>query len=109
MHEFAFIFRPTRPVDPADLPRRNAAARDWALARRGEGILRTGSPLENEGVIVAPGAVRAIDGGHAVAAFLILEAANLDAAVALAKTHPGLGYGTEIEVRPLKPVALPPR
>ena len=53
MNEFALIFRPTRPVQPDDLPRRNAAARDWALARRNEGTLLRASPLTDEGVKVA--------------------------------------------------------
>ena len=44
----------------------------------------------------------------AVGAVLVIAAQDLDAAVTLAKTHPGLAYGTEIEVRPVKAVALPP-
>ena len=33
------------------------------------------------------------------------KAADLESAVALAKGHPGLAFGTEIEVRPVKAVA----
>lgn len=109
MHEFAFIFRVTRPVDPAALPQRNAAARDWALARRSEGILRSASPLEDAGALVTQAGVKPLAADHPVGAVLVLALANLDAAVALAKTHPGLAYGTEIEVRPVKAVAPPPR
>lgn len=109
MHEFAFIFRPTRAVDPASLPRRNAAAREWALARRSEGTLRSGSPLEDSGAVVTQAAVKPLASEHAVAAVLVLELGDLDAALALAKTHPGLSYGTEIEVRPVKAVTLPAR
>ena len=109
MHEFAFIFRPTRAVDPAMLPQRNAAARDWALARRSDGTLRSANPLEDAGAVVAQAAVRPLATEHAVAAVLVLELPNLEAAVALAKTHPGLNYGTEIEVRQVKPVAAAPR
>ncbi len=109
MHEFAFIFRSGRAVDPASLPKRNAAARAWALARHSEGSLRRGSPLEDTGAVVTQAAVKPLANEHAVAAVLVLELATLDAAVALAKTHPGLTYGTEIEVRPVKAVALPPR
>lgn len=43
-----------------------------------------------------------------VASVLIIEAEDLNAAVALAKGHPGLAFGTEIEVRPVK-VVPPPR
>ncbi len=109
MHEFAFIFRVTRPVDPAALPQRNTAARDWALARRSEGVLRNASPLEDGGALVTQAAVKPLAADHPVGAVLVVAAANLDAAVALAKTHPGLAYGTEIEVRPLKVVTLPAR
>jgi hypothetical protein len=44
---------------------------------------------------------------HAVGAVLVVQAPGLDAAVALAQGHPGLAFGTEIEVRPVKAVALP--
>ena len=43
MPEYALIFRTTRPVDPAALSARNAAARDWAIALRERGVLRTAS------------------------------------------------------------------
>ena len=108
MHEFAFLFRPTHAVDPADLPRRNAAARDWALARRGEGTLRGASPLEDFGFTVSQQAVTLLPPDHAVASVLIIEAPDLESAVTLAKSHPGLAFGTEIEVRPVKAVAPPP-
>ena len=107
MPEFAFIFRPTRPVAPADLPKRNAAARAWALARRDEGIVKTASPLEDGGVVVRQQAVTPVPADGAVGAVLVIAAQDLDAAVTLAKTHPGLAYGTEIEVRPVKAVAPP--
>lgn len=109
MHEFAFIFRLTRPLDPATLAQRNPAARDWALARRSDGTLKSASPLDDAGAVVTASGVKPVANEHPVASVLVLEAASLDDAVALAKTHPGLAFGTEIEVRPVKAVALPPR
>jgi hypothetical protein len=109
LHEFALLFRPTRAVAPDELPRRNAAARDWAIARQREGTLKVASPLEDAVVRVTPDGAAPLGDGPAVAAVLVVQAADLDAAVALAKGHPGLTFGTEIEVRPVKPVRPPAR
>ena len=109
MSEFALIFHAARAVASADLPRRNAAARDWALALRRDGTLHAASPLEDGGFVVTGQGVTPVAGDRAVASVLIVRARDLDSAVALAKGHPGLAFGTEIEVRPVKPVALPPR
>jgi hypothetical protein len=109
MQEFALIFRATRPIDPGDLPRRNAAARDWALALRRDGKLPVASPLEDEGFTVTQQGVTPLVHDRAVASVLVVQAKDLDSAVALAKGHPGLSFGTEIEVRPVKQVAAPPR
>lgn len=109
MPEFALIFRATRVIDPADLPRRNAAARNWALALQNDGVLAHASPLEDDGFVVADGGTTPVERGHAVASVLVIRARDLDAAVALAKGHPGLAFGTAIEVRPLKVVAAPTR
>jgi hypothetical protein len=108
MHEFAFLFRPTRTVLPEELPRRNAAAREWAIARRREGTLRGASPLEDGGSKVTRDGVTRLADAHAVAAVLVVQAPDLEAAVALAQGHPGLAFGIEIEIRPVKPVAAPP-
>jgi hypothetical protein len=109
MPEFALIFRPGGAVDPADLPRRNVAARDWALALRRQGTLHAASPLEDNGFVVNRAGVLPLSGDRAVASVLVIAAKDLNSAVALAKGHPGLAFGTEIEVRPVKAVALPPR
>jgi hypothetical protein len=107
MHEFALIFRPGRALEAADLPRRNNAARDWALALRRDGRLKLASPLEEAGFTVTQQGVAPVARDRVVASVLVVAAADLDAAVALAKGHPGLAFGTEIEVRPVKVVALP--
>ena len=104
MQEFAFIFRTGRDVAAADLPRRNAAARDWALAHRRDGTLRAASPLEDAGFLVSQKGVAPVAPDRPVASVLVIAAGDLDSAVALAKGHPGLAFGTEIEVRPVKPV-----
>lgn len=107
MPEFAFIFRPTRALHPEELAPRNDAAREWALLRRREGILYGASPLEPAGVTVTRDGVSAAPREPTVASVLVIAAQDLDAAVRLAKTHPGLAFGTEIEVRVVKPTVPP--
>ena len=107
MQEFAFIFRVGPAVAVADLARRNSAARDWALALRREGKLSVASPLEDVGFTVTQKSVAPIGASPAIASVLVVRADDLDSAVTLAKGHPGLSYGTQIEVRPVKGVALP--
>jgi hypothetical protein len=79
------------------------------LALRRDGVLSAASPLEDEGFTVSQRDVTPVASGHAIASVLVVLAADLEAAVALAKGHPGLAFGTEIEVRPVKAVALPAR
>lgn len=105
MHEFALIFHQGAALNPADLPRRNAAARDWALALRRDGTLHAASPLEDGGYMVTRHGIEPVARERAVASVLIIKATDLEGAVALAKGHPGLAYGTEIEVRPVKSTA----
>lgn len=104
MHDFAFIFRSGPALAAPELVKRNAAARAWALARRSEGVLRYPGPLENGGQLVAKDGIFPVNQEHAVAALLIITAKDLGAAVALAQSHPGLAYGTQIEVRPVKAI-----
>ena len=106
MQEFAFLFHQSRDVSPNSLPTRNAAAREWALARREEGSLRSASPLEDDGFIVTRQDVSPVIAGEGIASVLVIEASDLQSAVMLAKAHPGLAFGTAIEVRPVKVVAL---
>ncbi len=109
MHEYALLFRRIAPIEPADLPALNTAARDWALALRDRGLLRTASPLEDGGRVVSGRGVVPVADHAAIASVLVIEAESLDAATTLAQGHPGLAHGVEIEVRPVKVVAPPPR
>jgi hypothetical protein len=108
MKEFALIFHAGRSVNPADLPRRNAAAREWALALRRDGILRTAAPLEEEGFLVSPQGVAPVARDGAIGGVVTVFASDLQAAVTLAQGHPGLAFGTRVEVRPVKPVPPSP-
>ncbi len=105
MPQFVLIFRPTRPTSAADLPTRNAIARDWVLARRDEATLRAAFPLEPGGAIVSQAGSRAAVPEGAVASIVVLEAADLRAAVAIAGSYPNLAVGSEIEIRSVRSTA----
>ena len=103
MAQFALIFRSTRSLTLEELPRRNAAAREWALALQARGALPHAHPFEEAATIVSAAGVSARRSD--IASVLVVETGHFDAAVALAAGHPGLQFGTEIEVRPVKSVA----
>src|SRR5262249_46841101 len=108
MQEFALLFRSTRTLDAEELPRRNDAARQWALALREQGTLLHASPLEDSGATIAQNLVDGVRHERMVLSVLVIRASDLGAAVSLLRNHPGLAFGTEIEIRPVKPQA-PPR
>lgn len=103
MAQFALIFRSTRSLTSEELPIRNAVARDWALSLQARGALPHAHPLEESATLVSSSG-RATTRSD-VASVLVIEAGDFNAAVALAAGHPGLQFGTEIEVRPVKSVA----
>lgn len=104
MQTFAFLFRSGPALEQGALARRNAAAREWALARRREGTLAYASPLEDGGYLVTHDATT-LSSSSEIAAVLVIEAKDLTSAVELANQHPGLAFGTRIEVRAVKVVA----
>jgi len=108
MPEFALLFRSTRTLDAEILLRRNDAARQWALGLRTGGMLRTASPLDDHGVTVSQQHVSSVIQERVVLSVLTVEASDLDTVISLVQGHPGLAFGTEIEIRPIKPVVTPP-
>src|SRR6476619_2396428 len=78
MPEFALLFVASRLPSGDQLGRRNAAARDWALALLREGRLRTASPLDDSGVTVSQHGPTALAADRAVASVLIIEAGTLE-------------------------------
>jgi len=73
------------------------------LAAEGKAV--EGQPLELESRIVSgPGGERVVDGPYAeakeaIGGFVKLMVRSLDEATEIARQHPGLEYGLEIEVR----------
>jgi hypothetical protein len=109
MPEFALLFRLTRTLPPDEIARRAAAVRDWAIALRGKGTIRDAILFEDAGyAIAADRSAAPMVADRAVAGVTIIQAADLDAALAIAKIFPGLPFGTTVELRALKPLPAPP-
>lgn len=100
MQQFAFVFRSGSSLSAEALATRNAAARAWALERRDEGVLAAAAPLAPEAHVVS--AAETVVTTSDVASVLVIEAADLEHALAIARAHPGLAFGTRIEVRAVR-------
>ena len=79
----------------------------WLEGLQQQGKVKTGQPLGEEGRTVSGKKGRPVADGpfaeskEAVGGYLLLQADNLDEAVAIAKSNPTLEYGVTIEVRPV--------
>lgn len=108
MAKFVFIYHaPTTPAentptDPAEMEKVMGQWMAWA-GRVGDGMVDFGTPLAN-GVQVTPDGTSA--SSREVVGYTILEADDMDAALALAKDHPHLNMpgGCSIEVHEAQPV-----
>ena len=94
-------------LSPEELQQLMGHVMAWFEGLKEEGRVKAGQPLGAEGRTVSGRKGRlAADGPfaeskEAVGGYLLLEADNLDEAVAIAKTNPTLEYGITIEVRPV--------
>lgn len=108
MTRFVFIYHaPPMPDDapqptPEEMEGVMAAWNEWA-GRVGDGLVDFGNPLGG-GTRVTPAGTSGSD--RQVAGYSIIEAADRDAALALAQGHPHLDMpgGCEIEVHEALPV-----
>jgi len=83
--------------------------RDWARARQAEGrlvgadkfsnVTRVMTRLDGRTAVAQTAATDRILGGY-----FTITARHVDEAVEIAKTHPHLKYGGEVEVRPIEVV-----
>lgn len=78
----------------------------WLDGLQARGIVRGGSPLARTGAILSGESERSVDGPFAeskevIGGYLLLDVADFDEAVAIARECPTLGHGVEIEVRPV--------
>ncbi|MBV8214617.1 MAG: hypothetical protein JOZ08_15500 [Verrucomicrobia bacterium] len=79
----------------------------WFDRLTNEGKARLGQPLTNDGKIVSGKNGSAVVDGpfseskEAVAGYILLRVADLDAATEIAKECPGLDFGMSVEIRPI--------
>jgi hypothetical protein len=103
MKPYVFIFQQgNRTLSEEDEKRRALEVRAWALRQISEGrkldprlMASDYRRVSEEGENNSP-----LPTDSPTAAILFLEANDLNEAVDIAKTHPGLRYGVSIEVRP---------
>lgn len=105
MKEFIFLFRGGKTTDATDaeLLTHENAWDDWMIALEQRDVLIDGMPMKDDAVIVDGDSEKRGEetGDYSVTGYLILEAKDLDAAVALTKGCPIFEFGGSIEVRPL--------
>jgi len=87
-----------------------AEYRDWAVAREREGRLVSAEKLSDETrVMTAHGGETAIvqtaDTDRVLGGYFLITARSLDEAIEIAKSHPHLKYGGEVEIRPVESTA----
>lgn len=105
--EYIIFFRGTgwdKGMSPQQLQESMQRFTAWFDKLTGEGKMKSGQPLFSEGKIVSSKGVADgpfAESKEAVGGYLLLNVANLDEAVAVAQTWPGLAYGGSVEVRPV--------
>jgi hypothetical protein len=79
----------------------------WFDRLSARGKVKAGQALARKGAIVSGKNGRLVSDGpfaeskEAVGGYLVLDVETLEEAIAIARTNPGLAYGTSIEIRPL--------
>jgi hypothetical protein len=101
---------PSAPApDPASAGYKRVIAeyRDWAMQRQAEGRLVAAEKLAGETRVMhgrgeALAVTESADSDRVLGGYFLITAPSLEDALALAKTHPHLKYGGEVEVRPIE-------
>jgi len=108
--EYLIIFRGTdwdKGLSPEEIQKVTGEFMAWFQRLKQQGIAKTGQPLEHEGKIVSGKKGRTVADGpfaeskEAIGGYFLLEVADMDEAVAIAKQCPTLDYGAQVEVRPV--------
>ncbi|HTI72049.1 MAG TPA: YciI family protein [Candidatus Limnocylindria bacterium] len=108
--EYIFLFRGVhwdKGLSPEQLQHVMGQLVGWFDALHQQGKVKSGHPLGDESTTVEGRRGRMIADGpfveskEAVGGYLVVQAKDLEDAVAIARSCPNLDYGTSIEVRPL--------
>ena len=108
--EYMLLFRGEHwdeGLSPEELQKVMGQVMGWFEGLKEQGRVKAGQPLGPEGRTVSGKVGRPVADGpfaeskEAVGGYLLLEAENLEEAVAIAKSNPTLKHGITIEVRPV--------
>lgn len=108
--DYLLLFRGTdwdKGLSPEEIQKVMNQLMAWFEGLQGQGKIKAGQPLGEEGRTVSGRKGRTIADGpfaeskEAVGGYLILQLNNLDEAVAIARGYPCLEYGATVEVRPI--------
>ena len=88
-------------TDPKMVEKSMAKWMKW-FGDLGKAVVDGGAPTQ-AGKIVSKSGVKSV-GGKPVAGYSILEAKSLDAAIAMANSHPDIAEGLKVAVYPLMPM-----
>ena len=103
MKHHALIFYPSRTLTPEELTQRQVEILEWANDVTSMGIDLDPRALASPLARLAPSGGEAVSGdegaGPAFTNIVFFNSASEEQAMRVAKTHPGLRYGTRIEVR----------
>jgi hypothetical protein len=108
--EYLLLFRGEhwdKGLSPEELQKVMGQVMSWFEGLKEQGRVKAGQPLGPEGRTISRKKGRPVADGpfaeskEAVGGYLLLQADNLEEAVAIAKSNPTLEYGITIEVRPV--------
>ncbi len=108
--EYLLLFRGSdwdKGLSPEQLQKTVDQFMAWFERLKEQGKVKAGQPLERKGKIVSGKNGRTVADGpfaeskEAIGGYFLLQADDLDEAVAVAKQCPALEYGSTVEVRPV--------
>jgi hypothetical protein len=108
--EYLLLFRGTdwhNGLSPRELERAFGRFKSWFDSLEAEGKVKGANPLENEGKVVSGVNGRTVVDGpfaeskEAIGGYFLLDVANMDEALAIARQCPTLEHGGIVEVRPV--------
>ena len=108
--EYMLLFRGThwdKDLSPEELQKVMGQFMAWFERLTQEGKVKVGQPLAREGKIVSGKKTRQVADGpfaeskEAIGGYFLLQVADLNEAVEIAKGCPVLDYGSTVEVRPV--------
>ena len=107
--EIMLLFRGTdwhKDMSPEEMQAAAGRFMAWFERLKAEGKAKAGQPLQNAGRVISKNGRTLSDGPYAeskeaIGGYFILNVADMDEAIEIAKQCPGLDIGLKVEVRPI--------